>query len=57
MNWSAMESSPLNAYLVDDEPLAIERLTRLLANFDGLTIAGSAIDAVQAIRRRAFSGY
>jgi two-component system LytT family response regulator len=49
MNWSAMESSPLNAYLVDDEPLAIERLMRLLANFDGLTIAGSATDAAQAI--------
>jgi len=30
----------LNAYLVDDEPLAIERLKRLLANAGGISIAG-----------------
>ncbi len=45
-----MEKITLNAYLVDDEPLAIERLTRLLTNFDGLVVAGSATDPVQAIR-------
>ena len=28
-----MEAAPLRAYLVDDEPLAIERLERLLAGF------------------------
>jgi two-component system LytT family response regulator len=44
-----MESSPLRAYLVDDEPLAIERLTRLLADFASLQIAGSATDPTQAI--------
>ena len=44
-----METAPLRAYLVDDEPLAIERLTRLLANFDGIHIAGSATDPAQAI--------
>ena len=27
-------------YLVDDEPLALERLTRLLAGFEEVTIAG-----------------
>ncbi|MGD0789388.1 MAG: LytTR family DNA-binding domain-containing protein [Terracidiphilus sp.] len=44
-----MENAPLRAYLVDDEPLAIERLRRLLANFDGLRIAGSATDAAAAL--------
>jgi two-component system LytT family response regulator len=43
-----METAPLSAYLVDDEQLAIERLTRLLANFDSLRIAGSATDPAQA---------
>jgi len=45
----AMETSPLRAYLVDDETLAIERLTRLLAKFDGLHIAGSATDPALAL--------
>jgi two-component system LytT family response regulator len=44
-----METAPLRAYLVDDEPLAIERLTRLLSGFDRLRIAGSATDPAQAI--------
>jgi two-component system LytT family response regulator len=44
-----MEAAPLRAYLVDDEPLAIERLKRLLANFDGLSIAGTATDPTQAL--------
>ncbi len=44
-----MLNLPLRAYLVDDELLAIERLTRLLANFTELTIAGSATDAAQAL--------
>jgi two-component system LytT family response regulator len=44
-----METAPLNAYLVDDEPLAIERLTRLLSRFDGLRIAGSATDPAVAL--------
>jgi two-component system LytT family response regulator len=44
-----MEDTPLRAYLVDDEPLAIERLTRLLAKFDGLAIAGSATDPAEAL--------
>lgn len=44
-----METAPLHAYLVDDEPLAIERLTRLLAKFDEIHIAGSATDPAKAI--------
>jgi two-component system, LytTR family, response regulator len=44
-----MEAAPLRAYLVDDEPLAIERLKRLLGNFDTIRIAGSATDPAQAL--------
>src|SRR5579859_6798422 len=44
-----MMESPLRAYLVDDEPLAIERLTRLLSKFDGLAIQGSSTDPAQAL--------
>ena len=45
----SMETAPLSAYLVDDEPLAIERLTRLLASAGGLRIAGSATDPAAAL--------
>ncbi|MGO8759176.1 MAG: LytR/AlgR family response regulator transcription factor [Terracidiphilus sp.] len=45
-----MEALPLRAYLVDDEPLAVERLTRLLAKFDSLAVAGSATDPQEAVR-------
>jgi two-component system LytT family response regulator len=44
-----METAPLRAYLVDDEPLAIERLQRLLANFSSLRIAGSSTDPTAAL--------
>jgi two-component system LytT family response regulator len=44
-----METALLRAYLVDDEPLAIERLKRLLASADNLSIAGSATDPAQAL--------
>lgn len=44
-----MSAAPLRAYLVDDEPLAVERLKRLLANFNSLSIAGSATDPAQAL--------
>jgi len=44
-----MNDSPLRAYLVDDEPLAIERLERLLANSNSLEIAGSATDPTEAL--------
>jgi len=44
-----MEAAPLRAYLVDDEPLAIERLKRLLAGFDNLEIVATATDPAQAL--------
>lgn len=44
-----MEPAPLRAYLVDDEPLAIQRLTRLLAPFESIQIVGSATDPAQAL--------
>ncbi len=44
-----METAALRAYLVDDEPLAIERLRRLLARFPSLSIAGSATDPAEAL--------
>jgi two-component system LytT family response regulator len=44
-----METAPLRAYLVDDEPLAIERLVRLLKSAGGLSIAGSATDPAKAL--------
>lgn len=44
-----MSDAPLRAYLVDDEPLAVERLRRLLANYDSLHIAGSTTDPAQAV--------
>jgi two-component system LytT family response regulator len=44
-----METAPLRAYLVDDESLAIERLERMLAGFDGLRIAGHATDSAVAL--------
>jgi len=44
-----MEAAALRAYLVDDEPLAIERLTRLLAPYSAIYIVGSATDPAQAV--------
>jgi two-component system LytT family response regulator len=44
-----MEATPLRAYLVDDEPLAIERLRRLLAKYDSLHVTGSATDPEEAV--------
>jgi two-component system LytT family response regulator len=44
-----MDETQLRAYLVDDEPLAIERLQRLLGSFQNLRIAGSATDPAQAL--------
>ncbi len=44
-----MGDAPLRAYLVDDESLAIERLSRLLEKFDGLSVVGSATDPAMAL--------
>jgi two-component system LytT family response regulator len=43
------EASPLRAFLVDDEPLAIERLQRLLAQFPQIHITGIATDPAEAV--------
>ena len=45
-----MENRNLRAYLVDDEPLAIERLKRLLTPFEGIRIVGSSTDPAQALK-------
>lgn len=42
--------TPLLAYLVDDEPLAIDRLSRMLSQREGISVAGSATDPVAALR-------
>jgi two-component system LytT family response regulator len=44
-----MDNLPLRAYLVDDESLAIERLTRLLTKFDILTTSGSSTNPARAL--------
>ena len=44
-----VEPKPLRAYLVDDEPLALERLKRLLAIHSSITIAGTNTDPAQAL--------
>jgi len=44
-----MENAPLRAYLVDDETLAIERLTRLLSPFEGVEVAGTSTNPVEAV--------
>ncbi|HUB51067.1 MAG TPA: response regulator transcription factor [Terracidiphilus sp.] len=44
-----MEAAQLCAFLVDDEPLAIERLSRLLARHNSLRVCGSATDPQQAV--------
>jgi two-component system LytT family response regulator len=45
-----MAAEPIRAYLVDDEPLALERLSRLLAPFAEVAIAGSSTDPAEALR-------
>jgi two-component system, LytTR family, response regulator len=44
-----MESTVLRAYLVDDEPLAIERLQRLLAVFPSIQVEGNTTHPVDAV--------
>jgi two-component system LytT family response regulator len=45
-----MENAPLRAYLVDDEPLAIERLARLLGSFPAVKIAGTSTNPAEALQ-------
>jgi len=39
----------MRAYLVDDEPLAVERLRRLLTRYDSISVAGSAANPQRAV--------
>ena len=43
-------AAPLRVLIVDDEPLAIERLQVICARLDGLAIAGTANDGAAALR-------
>ena len=45
-----MSPAPIQAYLVDDEPLALERLERMLARFDLVSVIGKATDANTALK-------
>jgi two-component system response regulator AlgR len=43
-------TEPIRFLVVDDEPLAIERLQLLLARIEGVTLAGTASDGAAALR-------
>ncbi|MEA3053284.1 MAG: two-component system, LytTR family, response regulator AlgR [Sphingomonadales bacterium] len=43
-------SEPIRFLIVDDEPLAIERLQLLLARIEGVAVAGTASDGAAALR-------
>jgi two-component system response regulator AlgR len=43
-------TDPIRFLVVDDEPLAIERLQLLLARMEGVTVAGTASDGAAALR-------
>ncbi|HEY5723323.1 MAG TPA: LytTR family DNA-binding domain-containing protein [Allosphingosinicella sp.] len=43
-------SRPVRFLVVDDEPLAVERLQILLARIDGVSVAGTASDGAAALR-------
>jgi two-component system LytT family response regulator len=45
-----MAAALIRAYLVDDEPLALQRLARLLASYREVTISGMATDPGEALR-------
>jgi len=44
------EAAPLKVMVVDDEPLAVERLQLLLARIEGVTLVGTANDGEAALR-------
>ena len=44
------EAAPIKVLVVDDEPLAVERLQLLLARVEGVTLVGTANDGEGALR-------
>ena len=44
------EAAPIRVLVVDDEPLAVERLQLLLARVEGVTLVGTANDGEAALR-------
>jgi two-component system, LytTR family, response regulator AlgR len=46
----AESAAPLRVLIVDDEPLAVERLQVICAGISGLSIAGTAADGAAALR-------
>ena len=48
--------SPIRFLVVDDEPLAVERLQLLLARIEGVTVAGTASEGAAALRLVLVSG-
>ncbi len=47
---SEKDAAPLRTLIVDDEPLAIERMQVLCAELDGLSVVGTASDGDAALR-------
>lgn len=47
---TADENGPLRTLIVDDEPLAVERLQVVCAKMDGITVSGTANDGAAAMR-------
>src|SRR3954471_13635965 len=43
-------AEPIRVLVVDDEPLAIERLQLLLARMENVTLAGTALEGAAALR-------
>ncbi|HMO68700.1 MAG TPA: response regulator, partial [Novosphingobium sp.] len=43
-------TAPLRTLIVDDEPLAVERLQVICAGLPGLSVAGTASDGAAALR-------
>ena len=43
-------TDPLRFLIVDDEPLAVERLQLLLARIEGVSVAGTALEGAAALR-------
>ena len=43
-------AEPIRFLVVDDEPLAVERLQLLLARIEGVAIAGTASEGAAALR-------